>query len=164
LITCDNHNWGELATHYNDNYHFKLKYPKKWYTLTNRNRFLVLSDKFLSEKIKDPNISNDTKGFRLDVFALRRDSLFDFEDFFLKNKKFSIEYYNSAIYKTIDKFKAYSRTYSVNLKDGWLHGEVFYIYNSPNLITICIETYGNTEEVYQPLKDSIVKTFQIIKK
>lgn len=141
---------------------FSIKHPQNWILQTIPGSRLIV---YSSNGAKDRFIQYDAEGkagARIDIYAKKLDSGKTMEDFMASTKLFDKKIYSKPIKVKIDGVDALKQTYSFELTDGNLDGEVYYATKDGKYVTaIFFEAFGGTLKGYQKYLDEVLASVKL---
>jgi hypothetical protein len=141
---------------------FSLKYPANWITQSIPGaRFLVYS----SKGVKDRFMQYDSKGkvgAKIEVYVTKLDSGRTLDTFMITSKLFQKNYYSKPVKVKLDGVDGYKQTYSFDLDDGKMDGEIYYGTKDGKYATLLsFEAFSGTLEGYRKYINDIVSSFKL---
>ena len=141
---------------------FSIKHPQNWILQTIPGSRLIV---YSSKGAKDRFIQYDAEGkagARIDIYAKKFDTGKTMEDFMASTKLFDKKIYSKPIKVKLDGVDAVKQTYSFELTDGKLDGEVYYATKDGKYVTaLFFEAFGGTLQGYKKYFDEILASVKI---
>ncbi len=141
---------------------FSINYPSNWIMQSFPGaRFLVYS----SKGVRDRFMQYDSKGkigAKIEVYVAKLDSGRTLDSFMITTKLFQKNYYSNPVKVKIDGVDGYKQSYSFDLDDGKMDGEVYYATKDGKYATLLsFEAFGGTLVGYRKYINDIVSSFKL---
>ncbi|OGU18164.1 MAG: hypothetical protein A2X63_00225 [Ignavibacteria bacterium GWA2_35_8] len=141
---------------------FSLKHPQNWIIIPTVGSRITI---FSSKGAKDRFLQYDAEGkagAKIDLYAKKLDSGKTFEEFMAKAKNFQPQVYSKPVKVILDGMDAYKQTYSFELSDGMMEGEVYYATKDGKYATaIFFEAFGGTLHGYHKYIEEMLASVKL---
>ncbi|MBI5326027.1 MAG: hypothetical protein HZB41_12275 [Ignavibacteriae bacterium] len=141
---------------------FGIKHPQNWIVQAIPGSRVII---YSSKGAKDRFLQYDAEGkagAKIDVYAKKLDSGKSLEDFMASTKMFDPKTYSKPEKVKIDGVEGYKQTYSFELSDGLMEGEVYYATKDGKYATaVFLEAFGGTLHGYHKYLEEIIASVKL---
>ncbi|TAL68615.1 MAG: hypothetical protein EPN82_10070 [Bacteroidetes bacterium] len=142
---------------------FSIKHPQNWIVqAVPGSRVIFYSSKGAKDRFINKYEAEGKAGAKIDVYAKKLDSGKTLEDFMASTKLFDAKTYSKPVKVKIDGVDGFKQTYSFELNDGTMDGEVYYATKDGKYATAVIfEAFAGTLHGYHKYLEEMLASVKL---